>query len=104
MRVNCLSYPADSGSFRTTHRNPTCNRRHGTATAQPSAKPPSTYPQIVRLSYVEGDVRISRGKLADKQDAQEAQSTNLHRMGAGRRQSPARIRLQSRHRQGPRRD
>jgi hypothetical protein len=34
----------------------------------PQAKPPSnaTYPQIVRLSYVEGDVRISRGKVSEK--------------------------------------
>src|SRR5579875_1667440 len=29
----------------------------------------SNCPQIVRLSYVEGDVRITRGKLAEKQDA-----------------------------------
>ena len=40
------------------------------AASQP-AKPPSTYPQIVRLSYVEGDVRVSRGKEADKADSKE---------------------------------
>ena len=34
---------------------------------QPAAKPPATYPQIVRLSYVEGDVRVARGKEAEKQ-------------------------------------
>lgn len=39
------------------------------AAPQSPAKPLSTYPQIVRISYVEGDVRISRGKLADKIDA-----------------------------------
>jgi hypothetical protein len=38
---------------------------------QPAVASAATYPQIVRLSYVEGDVRISRGKLADKQDAQQ---------------------------------
>jgi FecR protein len=31
------------------------------------AEPLFTYPQVVRLSYVEGDVRISRGTLADKE-------------------------------------
>jgi hypothetical protein len=47
-----------------------------TVTAQqPPAGPPATYPQIVRLSYVEGDVRISRGKLAEKQDAKDNQPT-----------------------------
>jgi hypothetical protein len=35
--------------------------------AAPRALTPS--PQIVRLSYVEGDVRISRGKLGEKADA-----------------------------------
>ncbi len=33
------------------------------------SEPVSTHPQIVRLSYVEGDVRVTRGKIADKQDA-----------------------------------
>ena len=31
----------------------------------------STYPQVVRLRYVEGDVRISRGSLADKEQGKE---------------------------------
>ena len=44
------------------------------AAPQPPAKPLSTYPQIVRISYVEGDVRISRGKLADKIDADAQES------------------------------
>jgi hypothetical protein len=35
--------------------------------AEQAAKPPVVSPQIVRLSYVEGDVRISRGKAAEKQ-------------------------------------
>jgi len=35
--------------------------------AQPAAQSPATYPQIVRLSYVEGDVRVARGKEAEKQ-------------------------------------
>jgi hypothetical protein len=35
--------------------------------AQPGASSPVTYPQIVRLSYVEGDVRVARGKEAEKQ-------------------------------------
>ena len=42
-----------------------------TAPRPAPAKAPATYPQIVRLSYVQGDVRISRGKLADKQLHQE---------------------------------
>lgn len=37
------------------------------ASAAPAPANPVTYPQIVRLSYVEGDVRISRGKEAEKQ-------------------------------------
>jgi hypothetical protein len=47
------------------------------ATIQPAFADPasSTFssadPQIVRLSYVEGDVRVTRGKLADEQDAKE---------------------------------
>lgn len=39
--------------------------------ADPAGAPAAasvTNPQIVRLSFVQGDVRISRGKLADKQD------------------------------------
>ena len=48
-----------------------------TATAPaPPPKAPATYPQIVRLSYVEGDVRISRGKLADKRVHQEGEVTS----------------------------
>jgi FecR protein len=43
--------------------------------AQPPAKPPSTYPQIVRLSYVEGDVRVSRGKDGEKADEKESGAT-----------------------------
>jgi hypothetical protein len=39
------------------------------------AKAPATYPQIVRLSFVAGDVRISRGKLAEKQLHQEGEDT-----------------------------
>src|ERR1035438_987874 len=45
------------------------------AQAAPAAGPPLpaepyyTYPQVVRLSYVEGDVRISRGTLADKEQS-----------------------------------
>jgi len=35
--------------------------------AQPAAASAATYPQIVRLSYVEGDVRVARGKEAEKQ-------------------------------------
>ena len=34
---------------------------------QPAAASAATYPQIVRLSYVEGDVRVARGKEAEKQ-------------------------------------
>ena len=46
------------------------------AAAPPPAKAPSTYPQIVRLSYVQGDVRVSRGKLADKEhDKQSGETT-----------------------------
>ena len=37
-----------------------------TAPAQDSDGAPASYPQIVRLSYAEGDVRVSRGKQADK--------------------------------------
>ena len=52
-----------------------------TAAPPPPAVSPSIYPQIVRLSYVEGDVRISRGKPAEKVDAHEQdaarQSANL---------------------------
>ena len=36
------------------------------AAAQTSPTPPVTYPQIVRLSLVQGDVRISRGKEAER--------------------------------------
>jgi len=36
------------------------------------AQPAVTDAQIVRLSYVEGDVRVSRGKTADKQDAKQS--------------------------------
>jgi hypothetical protein len=41
--------------------------------AEPAAKAPAvtTYPQIVRLSYVQGDVRVSRGKEAEKLQEQE---------------------------------
>ena len=46
-----------------------------TTTAPPAAKAPATYPQIVRLSFVAGDVRISRGKLADKQLHQEGEDS-----------------------------
>jgi hypothetical protein len=47
------------------------------ATAQPPANPLSVYPQIVRLRYVEGDVRVSRGKLAEKVDAHEQDTARL---------------------------
>jgi len=42
--------------------------------AGPSTKAPAvtTYPQIVRLNYVEGDVRVSRGKEAEKQLEKES--------------------------------
>ncbi|HEY4379805.1 MAG TPA: FecR domain-containing protein [Acidobacteriaceae bacterium] len=33
----------------------------------------SVYPQVVRLSYVEGDVRVSRGALADKTQSKEGE-------------------------------
>ena len=36
------------------------------AAAQDSPAPPIAYPQIVRLSLVQGDVRISRGKQAER--------------------------------------
>ena len=36
------------------------------ATAQDSPTPPTAYPQIVRMSLVQGDVRISRGKEAER--------------------------------------
>jgi hypothetical protein len=36
------------------------------AEAQTSPTPPVTYPQIVRLSLVQGDVRISRGREAER--------------------------------------
>jgi FecR protein len=42
-----------------------------TANAQAASPTPFTYPQIVRLSYVEGDVRVARGKEAEKQQDQE---------------------------------
>jgi hypothetical protein len=41
------------------------------ASDAPTPANPITYPQIVRLSYVEGDVRISRGKEAEKQTENE---------------------------------
>ena len=40
--------------------------------AQASVNSPATYPQIVRLSYVEGDVRVARGKEAEKQLGKES--------------------------------
>jgi FecR protein len=42
----------------------TANSRQ--AQQPPAASPQQTYDQIVRLSLVEGDVRLSRGKAADK--------------------------------------
>ena len=33
--------------------------------------PPATYPQIVRLSYVEGDVRLARGTAGEKATGDE---------------------------------
>jgi hypothetical protein len=45
------------------------------AAAEPapaSVNSPVTYPQIVRLSYVEGDVRVARGKEAEKQLGKES--------------------------------
>ncbi len=39
--------------------------------ASEAADANSTYPQIVRLSYVEGDVRVSRGALADKEQSKD---------------------------------
>jgi hypothetical protein len=50
--------------------------------AQPST---NTYPQIVRLSYVEGDVRISRGKQAEKVDEDKAsgEATGWEKAAAG---------------------
>jgi hypothetical protein len=43
-----------------------------TANAQAASPTTFTYPQIVRLSYVEGDVRVARGKEAEKQLDQES--------------------------------
>jgi hypothetical protein len=45
--------------------------------AGPSSKAPAvtTYPQIVRLSYVQGDVRVARGKEAEKRQDQEPGET-----------------------------
>ena len=44
------------------------------AQAQTAPDPSTVYPQIVRLSYVEGDVRIARGKAAEKTDKKAEQS------------------------------
>ena len=43
-----------------------------TANAQSASPTTFTYPQIVRLSYVEGDVRVARGKEAEKQLEKES--------------------------------
>ena len=51
---------------------PNLNAATAANPADQPAKPSTTYPQIVRVSYVEGDVRISRGKLADKLHGQES--------------------------------
>ncbi|MGA2259448.1 MAG: FecR domain-containing protein, partial [Thermoguttaceae bacterium] len=79
MRVNdcCLTLPILVLSGLLTAYQPATAQLGTAATAAilpprpASAKAPATYPQIVRLSYVQGDVRISRGKLADKQLHQE---------------------------------
>ena len=65
MRVNCFRFLPIlvvsgflAATIQTAYADPT-----------PSPTPASvTNPQIVRLSFVQGDVRISRGKQADKQD------------------------------------
>ena len=69
-----LLFPADSGSFRiySSHLNLQAPLR--SPRPPPPAQRPVTYPQIVRLSYVEGDVRISRGKPAEKEDAKANQA------------------------------
>ena len=49
------------------------NANAGAADVPPAVtKPAATYPQIVRLSYVEGDVRVSRGKEGSKADEKES--------------------------------
>jgi predicted secreted protein len=74
MRVNCCrTLPILVFSGLLTTIQPAAAQLGTAATAATTAprpapaKAPATYPQIVRLSYVQGDVRISRGKLADKQ-------------------------------------
>ena len=55
-----------------------------TLSAQDSDTAPASYPQIVRISYAEGDVRVSRGKRADKlYDGQSGQTTGWEQAGTG---------------------
>ena len=54
-----------------------------------TASPPVTYPQIVRLSYVEGDVRIARGKGVAKETRKEGEDD-----GSGWEQAPANLPLE----------
>jgi FecR-like protein len=50
----------------TAYASPANTANSRPAQSPPAASPPQTYDQIVRLSLVEGDVRLSRGKEADK--------------------------------------
>ena len=71
MRINCCRYLpilVFSGlltAFQSAQAAP------AQSTTLEAADPYSTYPQIVRLSYVEGDVRVSRGALADKDQSKD---------------------------------
>lgn len=45
---------------------------------------PASYPQIVRISYAEGDVRVSRGKQADKlYDSHSGETTGWEKAATG---------------------
>jgi hypothetical protein len=72
MRVacrRCLSILALSGLFTAIQTVPSATAK----AAEPAAQAPvvTTYPQIVRVKYVEGDVRVARGKEAEKLQEQE---------------------------------
>ena len=53
-----------------------------TANAQAASPTTFIYPQIVRLSYVEGDVRVARGKEAEKQDQQPGETSGWEQAAA----------------------
>lgn len=54
------------------------------APAQGTDGNPASYPQIVRISYAEGDVRVSRGKQADKlYDSHSGETTGWEKAATG---------------------